>query len=255
MYKYLILIFFISFNSAFTRNNDSNKHTLYTYFLGQDNYKTEYYILEGKTDGPKILIDAGIHGDEIAGIYACDTVLKYININKGTLILVPRVNLPAINKNKRTANVDLNHVFPGNRDGNLYEERLAYEFMNLIGELKPDVVINLHEAWTRYDKNLYEKKKDKSFGQTFITNSETPSDFLINVLFDVNGKIDSEDDEFRIQYFPFKSNHSMDNIIAVHNIPSYTVETLRILPLEQRIDYQIICILSFISEAGVIYSY
>jgi hypothetical protein len=47
----------------------------------------------------------------------------------------------------------------------------------------------------------------------------------------------------------------MDNIIEKLKIPSYTVETLRILPLEERINYQIICILTFIEEAGIKFTY
>ena len=257
----LILIFVITgimqlqIAGAQTVQDNPKEHTLLTNTIGKDEYKTEYYILRGNEEYPKILIDAGIHGDEVAGIYACDSILKFINVLNGTVILVPRVNLPAIKKGVRSDNVDLNHVFPGNKDGTNYEEKLAYEFMNLIEELQPDVVINLHEAWTKYDKNLYEKQKDKSFGQTFITNSEMPSDYLINVLFNVNDMIHNEETKFRIQYFPYKANHSMDNIIAVHKIPSYTVETLRILPLGERIDYQIICMLEFIKEAGVHFKY
>jgi hypothetical protein len=252
----LILLLFIPvLSGAQTVLDNPKDHTLLTNPLGSDEYKTEYYILRGNNEYPKILIDAGIHGDEIAGIYACDSILKFINVLNGTVILVPRVNLPAIKKEVRGDNVDLNQVFPGNKDGTLYEEKLAYDFMKIIEELKPDVVINLHEAWTKFDKELYEKKKDKSFGQTFITNSELPPDYLLNVLVNVNKMIHDEEKKFRIQFFPYKPNHSMDNIITVHKIPSYTVETLRILPLEERIDYHIICLLEFIKEAGISFTY
>jgi hypothetical protein len=238
-----------------TIQDEPKEHTLITNTIGKDEYKTEYYILRGAEEYPKIMIDAGIHGDEVAGIYACDSILKFINVINGTVILVPRVNVPAIKKGVRGDNVDLNQVFPGKKDGSLYEEILAYEFMKLVEELQPDVVINLHEAWTKFDKNLYEKQKDKSFGQTFITNSELPPDYLLNVLVNVNKMIHDEEKKFRIQYFPYKPNHSMDNIISVHKIPSYTVETLRTLALDERIDYHIICLLEFIKEAGVHFKY
>lgn len=252
----IILLFFApALSHSQTVIDNPKNHTLFIDTLGSGVYQTEYYIFRGNDEYPKILIDAGIHGDEIAGIYACDSILKFINVKNGTVILVPRVNVPAIKKQIRSENVDLNQVFPGNKDGSLYEEKLAFEFMNLIEDLRPDIVINLHEAWTKYDKILYENQKDKSFGQTFITNSEMPSDYLINVLFNVNDMIHAEETKFRIQYFPFKPNHSMDNIIAVHKIPSYTVETLRTLPLNERIDYQIICILEFIKEAGIHFTY
>jgi len=44
--------------------------------------------------------------------------------------------------------------------------------MKLIEELEPDLVINLHEAWTRFNEKLYQKQRDKSFGQTIITNKD-----------------------------------------------------------------------------------
>lgn len=235
----------------------SKKHFVLDWLIGDTTeYSTPYYILRTeKKEYPKILIDGGIHGDEIAGVMAIDTVMKYINITRGTVVFVPKVNIQAVNKNTRQVNVDLNHVFPGNSDGSLYEERLAYDFMKFVEEIKPDVVINLHEAWNRFDDYLYELKKDKSFGQTFITNSEQPSDFLKNVLNNVNSFIPDSSIKFRIQYFPFKPNHSMDNIIARLNIPSYTVETLRTLPLNDRIGFQITCILAFIEESGVKFKY
>lgn len=255
--KLILILLLLGITSTYAQTviDNPKDHTLLINTFGSGDYKTEYYIFRGNDEYPKILIDAGIHGDEIAGIYACDSLFKFINVKNGTVILVPRLNISAIKKQVRGDNVDLNQVFPGNKDGSLYEEKLAYEFMNLIEELRPDVVINLHEAWTKFDKFVYEKQNDKSFGQTFITNSEMPSDYLINVLFNVNDLIHNEETKFRIQYFPYKPNHSMDNIITVHKIPSYTVETLRTLPLNERIDYQTICILEFIKEAGIYFTY
>ena len=244
----------IVFSQSAPKKNSNFKIT-YSYIGEGESYQTPYYILKAKKNHPRILIDAGIHGDEIAGVYACDSILQYLQLIEGTVILVPAVNLQAFNLNVRGVNVDLNQVFPGNKDGNLYEEKLAYEFMRLIEELKPDVVINLHEAWSKFDDNMYEKHKDKSFGQTLITNSEDFSDFLINARDRMNSFIPDSTKHFRIQYFPYKPNHSMDNIIEKLKIPSYTCETLRTLDLDERINYQINVILSFLEEAGIEYYY
>lgn len=136
-----------------------------------------------------------------------------------------------------------------------YEQSLAYDFMKVVEDNKPDVVINLHEAWTKYDDNKYHKQNDKSFGQTLITNYENTPAFLTEALEKINSKINIQDHKFRTQYFPYKSNHSMDNIIEKLKIPSFTVETLRTLPINDRINYQIICILSFIKQAGIKFKY
>lgn len=238
------------------KRKDYQGHFIIDSYIGEDkDYQTPYYIFRTEKEYPKILIDAGIHGDEVAGIYACDTVMKYIKVLEGTVCFIPRVNMEAYRQNVRGVNVDLNQVFPGNANGSIYEEKLAFDFMNFVDEFRPDYVINLHEAWTKFDEKWYNKQKDKSFGQTFITNSETYSDFLNRNLIRVNMQIENPEYKFRIQYFPYKENHSMDNIIEKLKIPSYTVETLRILPLEERINYQIMCILSFIEDTGIKYKF
>lgn len=171
------------------------------------------------------------------------------------MIIIPKVNIIAFNKGVRGVNIDLNQVFPGNKEGSVYEERLAFDFMKLIEGLKPTVVINLHEAWTRYDENYYQKHKDKSFGQVLITNNDTFPNFLIYSLININDRITDKNNIFRIQYFPYKPNHSMDNIIEKLKIPSYTVETLRILTLEERVKYQLYCIFAFMEETGIKYKF
>jgi hypothetical protein len=250
----IVIIIFVSVSSSYSQSAPENKknHFVIDAFIGEDTeYQTPYYILRTDKEYPKILIDACIHGDEVAGAYACDSVMKHINVLEGTVGFIPRVNIKSFQMNTRGVNVDLNQVFPGDKNGTIYEEKLAYDFMEFVDQFRPDYVINLHEAWTKFNENKKKKKKDKSFGQTFITNSETFSDFLVRSHLNVNKQISNPETKFRIQYFPFKANHSMDNIIDKLKIPSYTVETLRILPLEERIKYQIICILTFIEESGV----
>ncbi len=258
--KYYCLIFiFIFLSSVYAQevSYDSGKN----HFVIQDNlgekteYETPFYILRSDKEYPKIVIDACIHGDETAGALACDSVLKYLNVIEGTVVLIPRVNIKSFNQGTREVNIDLNQVFPGNFKSEIYEERLAYDFMKLIEALDPDIVINLHEAWTRFNEKLYERQKDKSFGQVIITNKDTIPFFLTSVLANINTQVINKENIFRIQYFPFKPNHSMDNIIEKLKTPSFTIETLRILPLDERITYQIICILAFIEDAGIKFTY
>jgi len=256
--KAIIIFIVVSVNLSYSQTvpADKKNHFVLDALIGENTeYQTPYYILRTDIEYPKILIDACIHGDEIAGSYACDSVMKHINVLEGTVAFIPKVNIKAFQQNVRGVNVDLNQVFPGDMNGTIYEEKLAYDFMTFVDEFRPDYVINLHEAWTKFNENIYSKQKDKSFGQTFITNSETFSDFLTRSNINVNKQISNPETKFRIQYFPYKPNHSMDNIIEKLKIPSYTVETLRILPLEERIYYHIICILTFIEESGVKFTY
>jgi succinylglutamate desuccinylase len=257
--KYLIIIILFVFAYPLYSQEityvDKNFFIIKNILGENEEYETPYFVFVGDKEYPKIVIDACIHGDEIAGTYACDSVMKYIKVKSGTVIFVPKVNIKAFNTGVREVNIDLNQVFPGNSKSTLYEERLAFDFMKLVEDFKPDVVINLHEAWTRFNETLYQKHNDKSFGQVLITNKDTTPVFLDNALLRINSLIENPENKFRVQYFPYKPNHSMDNIIEKLKTASFTVETLRTLPLEERIDYQIICILAFLNETGIKYTY
>jgi hypothetical protein len=150
---FLILIFFlIPVSYSQTSVEKGKNHIVIDSYIGEDKeYSTPYYILRSDKEYPKILIDAGIHGDEVAGIYACDSVMKHINVLEGTVGFIPKVNIKAYEMNVRGVGTDLNQVFPGSPAGELYEERLAYDFMEFVKDFRPDYVINLHEAWTKFE--------------------------------------------------------------------------------------------------------
>lgn len=114
--KYLLLLLLISFvipvysQEAIYSGRD---FFIIQNILGEyEEYETPYFIYRSEYEYPKILIDACIHGDEIAGAMACDTVMKYIDVMKGTVVFIPRVNIKAYNTGVRGVNVDLNQFFP-----------------------------------------------------------------------------------------------------------------------------------------------
>ncbi len=127
------LIFSASLFAGNGRDSVSSYHLLKQDYLGlNDVYETPYYSLIGKKPGPVMILDGGIHGDEIAAYMCCDSILHYINILSGTLIIIPRVNIQACKENVRELNIDFNHAFPGDLKSDTYEFRLAYEFMWLL---------------------------------------------------------------------------------------------------------------------------
>ena len=68
-----------------------------TFIIGRNQmYQTPYYVFDSGVPGPKVLVEAGIHGDEVAGIYALEQILPRIKVHSGTLIILPRMNPPAI---------------------------------------------------------------------------------------------------------------------------------------------------------------
>lgn len=236
-------------------SDSSFYHLLKQDYLGlNDTYQTPYYVLIGKKENPKMVLHGGIHGDEIAAYMACDTILKYINILEGTLIIIPKVNIIACNQNTRYINIDLNHAFPGDIRSDIYEFRLAHEFMWLVDSIKPDIIINLHEARNKYNPR-FEDDSESAYGQIIITNTKPYEKFLETVLNDINDKIPLLDYKFHIHYYGFRSYSSMDNFISKFNIPSYTVETYRGFSVKDRVKLQIIASLQFMQEVGLKFEY
>jgi predicted deacylase len=82
-----------------------------------------------------MFISAAIHGDELNGIEIIRRLLKRSALKRlrGTLLLVPMVNLYGVMEQSRYLpdRRDLNRVFPGHEKGSM-AARLAYKFMNEI---------------------------------------------------------------------------------------------------------------------------
>jgi hypothetical protein len=219
-----------------------------------DVYETPFYAIVGKTEHPIIIVDGGMHGDEIASYMACDSIIRNINILKGTLIIIPRLNILACQQNRRYINMDLNHAFPGNIGSDTYEFRLAYELMYNVDSIKPDIIINLHEAYNKYDSE-YKNDSDKAFGQIIITCIKPFEDLLVNTVYDINMNISHQDYKFNPHYYSYRDYSSMDNFVEKFDIKSYTVETYRGFKIEDRVKLQQIAVLQFMKAIGMKFEY
>jgi predicted deacylase len=143
------------------------------------------FIRSSKEPGPVVLISGGVHGDEINGIATAKKILEEVDENleilKGTLIIIPLVNIYGFLSNSRTFpdGRDLNRSFPGNKRGSL-ASRIAFILSNEIIPLI-DYGIDFHTGGrmlTNYpqirvdyqDKVALELAK--SFGTHFVVNSK-----------------------------------------------------------------------------------
>ncbi len=104
-------------------------------------------LVKGSQDGPVLCLNAGIHGDEYAGIEAATRLGREIDPSElaGTLVSVPIVNHPSFDDAARTGYIDhlnLNRIFPGAKNGRLTQQ-IAHTFLNEIVR-KCDVMVDLH---------------------------------------------------------------------------------------------------------------
>ncbi|PIE18743.1 MAG: hypothetical protein CSA66_04070 [Proteobacteria bacterium] len=124
------------------------------------------HVFEAEADGPTALIQAGIHGDEVAGVHALEELLEQgLRPRRGRLLVAPVMNAPAYRHRTRAApgGLDLNRCFPGDADAPEVERRLARRFMDLVEAERPALVATLHESWKRFHPAV-----PASFGQTVV---------------------------------------------------------------------------------------
>lgn len=103
-------------------------------------------VIHGKQNGPRLLITAAIHGDELNGVEIIRRVVNspWLKKLRGTLIAIPVVNVLGVIHRSRYLpdRRDLNRCFPGSEYGSL-AARMAHI---LASEILPqvDYAIDLH---------------------------------------------------------------------------------------------------------------
>jgi predicted deacylase len=105
--------------------------------------------IKGGVAGPRLLLTAGVHGDEFEGMLAIRRLGKLISPDqlRGTVTLVAVVNEAAFLRGQRTADdgLDLARQCPGDPSGSI-TRRIAHELSALIREA--DYYIDLHSGGT-----------------------------------------------------------------------------------------------------------
>jgi predicted deacylase len=110
-------------------------------------------VAVGQESGPRVVITAGIHGDEYEGPRALVDVVRSLDLQAlaGTVIGVPVANPPAFAGGTRTSPIDglnLARVFPGDARGTI-TQRIAHVLMQQV-VAGADLVVDLHSGGVRY---------------------------------------------------------------------------------------------------------
>lgn len=117
----------------------------YSEVIDEPSFSQEIY--EYGQGSPKVIFTAGIHGDEVTGIYVAENLIEYFNKNepiKGTVKIMPRCNPVATRHMSRRAfydDTDMNRIFPGNNKGTP-TFRAAYNIWQETKEM--EIIIDLH---------------------------------------------------------------------------------------------------------------
>ncbi|ALR94084.1 Succinylglutamate desuccinylase / Aspartoacylase family protein [Vibrio alginolyticus] len=110
-------------------------------------------VFKGEKPGKKIMITAGVHGDEYNGVLAAQKTARELIGTEvaGTVTIVPTINMPGMLNHSRdfysadpdASPANLNRFFPGDQNGN-EAQRYLYALWNDLLKPNADLAIDLH---------------------------------------------------------------------------------------------------------------
>lgn len=115
--------------------------------IDEPSFFHEIYEFGTEENSTKIMITAGIHGDEVTGIYVAEKLVDYFynNVPQNAFIkIMPRCNPAATRQMKRRAfydDLDMNRIFPGDEDTST-TMRAAHSIWQESENM--DIIIDLH---------------------------------------------------------------------------------------------------------------
>ena len=205
--------------------------------------ETEVVHIHSAGAGPAIYIVGGVHGDEKAAWY-CATLMRDITISCGDLyILVPANANGARNDTRYVVDrQDLNRSFPGDPDGN-EAEALADAIFTDIKRIRPDLVLDLHEAIVMTQSRDF-------LGSTYIfTDLSGMEDLFFDLLFATqDGTICHNEFGYT---GPGPDGSVNAEVTRRLHIPVITVETFRGFDIYRRVHDQLDTVLFVLSYNGM----
>lgn len=207
------------------------------------------HVLVAPEPGPTLLVQAGIHGDEIAGVHALEELLEEgLSPRRGRLLVVPKMNPPAYRARQRAApgGLDLNRCFPGDATAPERERRLARVFMDLVLEERPALVCTLHESQKRYAPEV-----TPSFGQTLVYGVEPMPEVIGRVVTRLNAMTRSGEERWAPQHYPVATS-STEVIVEAVGCVGICVETWMGFDERRRIEMQRDVVRLLLDEFGVL---
>jgi predicted deacylase len=206
------------------------------------------HVFQGGEAGPVAIVQAGIHGDEIAGVHALSEWLEEgIAVRRGRLLVIPVMNPPAYRSRTRMApgGLDLNRQFPGDADAPEREKRLARRFMDLVLDERPALVATLHESLKRFHPEV-----PASFGQTIVYGVQPVPDLVTRVVARMNGLTKHPYELWAAHHYPVATS-STEVIVEATGCTGVCVETWSGFDERRRIDMQRDVVRVLLEEIGV----
>jgi uncharacterized protein len=205
------------------------------------------HVFEAPADGPSVIVQAGIHGNEIAGVHALEELLEEgFRPQRGRLLLIPVMNPAAyrVRKRARPNGLDLNRCFPGDANAAEPELRLARQFMDLVEAERPTLVATLHESLKRFHPEI-----PQSFGQTVVYGVKPMPAILDGVIAELNQQLESPYEKWAPHYYPVATS-STEVIVDKLGCIGVCVETWEVFEERRRVDMQRNAVMALLRAIG-----
>ncbi len=232
------------------------------------NEKFDTYKLEGKKEGPTLLVFGGIHGNEPGGYFSASILAKHYSIQSGHIWVVPNTNKESILKYRRSLNGDLNRKFSRISDDDPDIE-IIQGVKSLITDPQVDVILNLHDGHgffrQQYQNTIF---NPGAWGQTCVIdqlkldNNNSYNDLgcmAEKVSHKLNQHLLQNHHSFNVRNTQTKKKknemqHSLTYFAINNNKAAFAIETSKELKTtEQKVYYQLRAIEAFMQIMGIEY--
>ncbi len=207
------------------------------------------YVFDADEPGPTALIQAGIHGNEVAGVHALQELLEEgLTPDRGRLIIIPVMNPGAYRARLRAApgGLDLNRCFPGDASAAELENRLAAKFMALVEDERPALMATLHESLKRFHPEV-----PQSFGQTLVYGVQPMPEIIQRVVDRMNQNLAHPYELWAPHHYPVATS-STEVIVDKLGCIGICVETWEVFDETRRIQMQRDVVRALLEEIGVL---
>ena len=210
------------------------------------------HVLESGVAGPTALIQAGIHGDEIAGVHALEELIEDgLAPKAGRLLVIPCMNPPAYRARMRAVpgGLDLNRCFPGDATALECEKRLARIYMDLVLRERPVLMATLHESMKRHHPAF-----PISFGQTLTYGVEPRPPLIDRVVAKLNESLVTAYETWAPHYYPVATSSTEVIVDALGQdfIVGVCVETWMGFDLARRVAMQKAVVRHLLTDIGML---
>ncbi|MGF1467209.1 MAG: succinylglutamate desuccinylase/aspartoacylase family protein [Sandaracinaceae bacterium] len=207
------------------------------------------HVFDAPEPGPTALIQAGIHGDEVAGVHALEELLEEeLRPARGRLVVIPTMNRAAYRARERTrpGGLDLNRCFPGDADAEEPERRLARRFMDLVESERPALMATLHESQKRFDPAV-----TPSFGQTLVYGVDPMPDVVGRAVRRLDARRRADEEAWSALHYPVATS-STEVIVDAVGCIGICVETWMGFAEARRVEMQREVVRVLLDEIGVL---